>query len=124
MNYNVNDIRNLRWCTYKENNSFEEAYSNRSNALKGHKVSNETRAKLSVSLQGKNTAPKTETHKEKLSNALKNKKLSDEHRRHTSDSQIGCVFYTNGIKNIRVHNNTPPSGYWRGMTRHKKSAQQ
>lgn len=22
---NINDIRNLRWCTYKENNNFEEA---------------------------------------------------------------------------------------------------
>ena len=28
--YNVNDVRNLRWCTKSENNSFEEARSNKS----------------------------------------------------------------------------------------------
>lgn len=25
---NINDVRNLRWCTYKENNNFEEAKAN------------------------------------------------------------------------------------------------
>lgn len=26
---NINDIRNLRWCTYKENNNFDEALANK-----------------------------------------------------------------------------------------------
>jgi len=34
-NYAVNDIRNLRWCTKKENSNFEEARENISNSLKG-----------------------------------------------------------------------------------------
>lgn len=33
--YNVNDVRNLRWCTKKENLNFEEARSNNSKAKKG-----------------------------------------------------------------------------------------
>lgn len=28
--YNINDVRNLRWCTISENNSFEEARFNKS----------------------------------------------------------------------------------------------
>ena len=31
-NYCVNDIRNLRWCTNKENANFEEAHENQRNA--------------------------------------------------------------------------------------------
>lgn len=33
--YNVNDVRNLRWCTKKENSNFEEARENISKSLKG-----------------------------------------------------------------------------------------
>lgn len=33
--YMVNDVRNLRWCTKKENSNFEEARENISNSLKG-----------------------------------------------------------------------------------------
>ena len=32
---NINDVRNLRWCTYKENLNFEEAKRNKSLSMKG-----------------------------------------------------------------------------------------
>lgn len=32
---NINDVRNLRWCTNKENNNFEEARKNKSESRKG-----------------------------------------------------------------------------------------
>jgi len=35
--YNVNDVRNLRWCTKAENNAFEEARLNKSSSLTGDK---------------------------------------------------------------------------------------
>lgn len=35
-NMNINDVRNLRWCTIKENNNFEEARKNKSKSKKGH----------------------------------------------------------------------------------------
>ena len=34
-NMNINDVRNLRWCTIKENNNFEEARVNKSKSKKG-----------------------------------------------------------------------------------------
>ena len=34
-NYNVNDIRNLRWCTKSENNNFDERRKDLSKAKKG-----------------------------------------------------------------------------------------
>jgi hypothetical protein len=33
--YNVNDVRNLRWCTQRENMDFDEARNNSSKAMKG-----------------------------------------------------------------------------------------
>ena len=32
---NLNDVRNLRWCTIKENNNFEECRMNKSKSKKG-----------------------------------------------------------------------------------------
>lgn len=32
---NINDIRNMRWCTHKENLNFEEAKRNKSLSMKG-----------------------------------------------------------------------------------------
>ena len=32
-NYNVNDVRNLRWCNHKENMGFEESRNNHSKSL-------------------------------------------------------------------------------------------
>lgn len=44
---NVNDIRNLRWCTAKENHNFEEFKRNVSNNFKGRKHSEESKRKMS-----------------------------------------------------------------------------
>lgn len=35
LDMNINDVRNLRWCTQKENTNFEEARINNSNSKKG-----------------------------------------------------------------------------------------
>ena len=32
---NINDIRNMRWCTHKENNNFDEAKQRKSESKKG-----------------------------------------------------------------------------------------
>lgn len=53
---NVNDIRNLRWCTKGENTRFEEARNNHSKARrgkgKGIKLSEERRRHISEGLRG------------------------------------------------------------------------
>lgn len=53
---NVNDIRNLRWCTKGENSRFDEARSNHSisqtGKLKGRKLSKERRKQISESQKG------------------------------------------------------------------------
>lgn len=66
---NINDVRNLRWCTPKENSNFEEAKLNYS---KGNK--------------GKNTVPRSEETKLKMSEAHKGKKLSEEHKNKISEA--------------------------------------
>ena len=48
---NINDIRNLRWCTRKENDNFKEAKSNKSKAKKGKKLSEEHKNKISKSMK-------------------------------------------------------------------------
>ena len=35
---NINDVRNMRWCTQKENNGFEESRRHRSESMKGNKL--------------------------------------------------------------------------------------
>ena len=50
---NVNDIRNIRWCTIKENSSFDEVKHNLSKALKGRTYSEETKRKISEAKKGK-----------------------------------------------------------------------
>lgn len=54
-NMNINDVKNLRWCTQKENMNFEEALNNK----KGRIVSAETRKKLSESHKGKKHSEET-----------------------------------------------------------------
>ena len=54
---NFNDVRNLRWCTKKENSNFEEAKNNMSKASTGRKH--------------------TEEYKENMRNLFKDKLLSD-----------------------------------------------
>ena len=49
---NVNDIRNLRWCTNKENANFNEAKHNTSISMKGRTFSEETKRKMSESHKG------------------------------------------------------------------------
>lgn len=47
INMNINDIRNLRWCTHQENDSFPEAIKNKRNAKIGTHPSEETRQRMS-----------------------------------------------------------------------------
>mgnify|MGYP003546968911 FL=1 len=67
---NVNDVRNLRWCTIKENNNFDEAVSNK-NCTKRN---------------------------EKTCNKLKNRKFTDEWRRKISESRKGKSPWNKGMK--------------------------
>ena len=48
---NINDIRNLRWCTAKENANFKEAKCKHSEAMKGKKHSEEHKRKISESMK-------------------------------------------------------------------------
>lgn len=59
---NINDVRNLRWCTTKENNNFEEALINKrglkrteetKNKLRNRVITEEWRRKNSESHKGK-----------------------------------------------------------------------
>ena len=55
----VNDVRNLRWCTNRENCNFQEAKLNYSKAqigntnAKGYKHSKEAKAKISAAKKGR-----------------------------------------------------------------------
>lgn len=51
--YFVNDVRNLRWCTGKENSNFEEHIRNLSNSLKGHVPANKGKPGKITSVFGK-----------------------------------------------------------------------
>ena len=100
-NMHINDVRNLRWCTQKENCNFKEAklnYSkskigkkftaehcaNISAAQKGKKLTAEHRAKISAAKTGEKHPMYGKKHsaetRAKISAALKGKKLSAEHR--------------------------------------------
>ena len=48
---NINDVRNLRWCTYKENNNFEEAHQNHLKAQRNR--SPEWRVNMSKGMKGR-----------------------------------------------------------------------
>ena len=80
---NVNDVRNLRWCTQKENCNFEES-------------------KLHVSLAGLGKK-RSESCRRNISNALKGKSKSDEHKRKVSESKKGThrVIIDGKIKYIK-----------------------
>ena len=73
-NMHINDVRNLRWCTLKENNNFPEAILNKSKAQIGN-----------TSAKGKRSA----ATKAKMSAAHKGKKLSAEHRAKLSKASKG-----------------------------------
>lgn len=66
--YNVNDVRNLRWATKAENNTFPEAMENRATAMKKVRQRPEYHEKLSESLKGRKLS---EEHKRKISLSMK-----------------------------------------------------
>lgn len=49
---NVNDVRNLRWCTQKENCNFKEAKLNYSKGHKGRTCTREQKQKISEARKG------------------------------------------------------------------------
>ena len=71
---NINDIRNLRWCTTKENNNFPEALANK----QGFKRSEETK------------------------NKLRNRIITDEWRRKISESHKGKTPWNKGLRGTAV----------------------
>lgn len=83
---NINDVRNLRWCTQMENNSFEEHCHNLSKAKTGKPRSEETKNKISESTKGEKSywygKHLSEKTKKKKSEAMKGKhwKLENGHR--------------------------------------------
>lgn len=48
---NINDVRNLRWCTKQENDTFPEAHENKRNAILGKKHTKEHKQKISESMK-------------------------------------------------------------------------
>jgi hypothetical protein len=71
---NINDVRNLRWCTTKENNNFEEAISNK----RGIKRTEETK------------------------NKLRNRVITEEWRRKNSESHKGKTPWNKGLRGTAV----------------------
>ena len=57
-NMYINDVRNLRWCTHKENCNFQEAKLNQSKAKKGKKCTAEHCANISAAKKGKKLSAK------------------------------------------------------------------
>ncbi len=52
-NMNVNDIRNLRWCTNKENSNFPESIENKRKAKLGTTLTEEHKNNISKAVKGK-----------------------------------------------------------------------
>ena len=53
IDYPLNDIRNLRWCTCKENNNFDEGIENKRNAKLGTTLTEEHKNNISKAVKGK-----------------------------------------------------------------------
>jgi hypothetical protein len=127
----INDIRNLRWCTHKENMNFEEAKLNKSKAkigekhpMYGKKLSAEHRAKICKAQKGKKHSDETKAKMSKAKIGEKNhmygKKLSEEHRANLSAAIKRLHWYNDGITNIRA--NECPPGFTHGRIIKKKSS--
>ena len=105
-NMYINDVRNLRWCTNKENCNFPEAKLNYSKIRKGKKHSAETKAKMSAAKISEKHPFYGKTHsaesKEKMSAALK-----------------GLLWFNNGITSIRAKE--CPDGFVPGIITKKSS---
>lgn len=94
-NMHINDVRNLRWCTQKENCNFKEAKLNKSKAQIGKNHSEEVRAKISAAQIGKKLS---EEAKAKMS---KNSKSgTQEVRAKMSAAKKGRLWYNNGVRSL------------------------
>lgn len=87
----INDIRNLRWCTTKENANFDESIKNRSIAKKGKPsprkgciLSEETKHKQSLAKLGKSPWNKGQTGYK-----VKNYNYTEESMKKRSDAMKG-----------------------------------
>ena len=106
-NMYINDIRNLRWCTNKENCNFPEAKLNYSKIRKGKKHSAETKAKMSAA-------------KISEKNAMYRKKHSAESKEKMSAARKGLRWFNNGITSIRTKE--CPDGFVPGRIYKRKAA--
>lgn len=92
---NINDIRNLRWCTQLENNRFEERRHNISKTMKGGTLSEEHKKKIGAAIKGRKHSSETR-HKmslAKIGNQFnKGRKLSEETKHKLSESHKGRTF--------------------------------
>lgn len=93
-NMYINDVRNLRWCTQKENCNFEE-----------------TKAKLSAALKCKTPWNKGKKHSEEVRAKISAAQKSNSYIR-------GRHWYNNGITNIIAKE--CPLGFTRGKLQKKK----
>lgn len=97
-----------------------------SEGLKGHKVSEETRQKMSITRKGREPWNKgkkniySEESLKKMSIKKSGKNISDEHKRKISESEraLHSHWYNNGIKEIKTNN--PPDGFVKGRLYKKK----
>jgi hypothetical protein len=132
-NLYINDVRNLRWCTQRENCNFEEAKFNQSKVKKGKKFTAEHRAKISAALKGNsnsngNTNAKgkkfTAEHRAKITAAnkgntnAKGKKHSEEAKAKNSAAKKGRHWYNNGEQSVFTYE--CPLGCVPGMLRKVK----
>lgn len=81
IDYLLNDIRNLRWCTYKENNNFDEGLENKRNVKLGKTLSEEHKRHISEAVKG-----------QEYLKYWKDKKMSTETREKMSESaKLGWI---------------------------------
>jgi hypothetical protein len=103
-NMHINDVRNLRWCTQKENCNFKEAKRNYSKAKKGMKFTAEHRAKMSAAKKGNTNAKgkRSEEVKEKMSAAKKGNTNAK-----GNTNVRGRHWYNNGVSSVLTYECPP-----------------
>lgn len=105
----------LIFLSHKEHNSLHASLK-----FKGCKLTEETKRKMSIAHQGKTPwnkgVPHLEEHKQKISEALKGKKLSEDHKQKLSEAMKyknkGLHWFNNGI--IAVRAKSCPEGFVKG----------